>query len=168
MFFKVIVQNCSLIYYQRQRELSKLRKYGSVFTAGALAFFSTKKTIDTNNFMATPITSLERLAANPEDMKTKMELFIMKIQSDFCKALEKEEGSTKFIIDRWERKEGGGGVTCVLQEGKVFEKAGVNISVVSGWLPPRRSSPDAFQGQKNWARESCHFTRLESAPSSTP
>lgn len=42
----------------------------------------------------------------------------------------------KFKVDRWLRKEGGGGITCVLQDGRVFEKAGVNISVVSGKLPP--------------------------------
>lgn len=42
----------------------------------------------------------------------------------------------KFKVDRWVRKEGGGGITCVLQDSRVFEKAGVNISVVSGTLPP--------------------------------
>jgi len=31
--------------------------------------------------------------------------------------------------------QGGGGITCVLQDGNVFEKAGVNISVVMGNLP---------------------------------
>lgn len=29
---------------------------------------------------------------------------------------------------------GGGGISCVLQDGKVFEKAGVNVSVVFGHL----------------------------------
>ena len=33
----------------------------------------------------------------------------------------------------WQKE--GGGITCVLQDGKVFEKAGVNISVVKGNLP---------------------------------
>ena len=32
------------------------------------------------------------------------------------------------------RPEGGGGITCVIQDGMVFEKAGVNISVVHGKL----------------------------------
>lgn len=32
--------------------------------------------------------------------------------------------------------QGGGGITCVMQDGEVFEKAGVNISVVMGNLPP--------------------------------
>lgn len=84
--------------------------------------------------MALPITPLEKLSQNPEDMKTRMELMIMKVQSDFCKALEKED-AVKFKVDRWERQEGGGGVSCVLQNGTVFEKAGVNISVVYGQLP---------------------------------
>lgn len=87
-------------------------------------------------FMATPITPLEELKTNPDNMRNKMELMIMKVQRDFCDILEIEDGCQKFIVDRWERKEGGGGITCVLQDGKVFEKAGVNISVVSGNLPP--------------------------------
>ncbi|XP_053697951.1 oxygen-dependent coproporphyrinogen-III oxidase [Sabethes cyaneus] len=87
-------------------------------------------------FMAEPITSKTLLAANPDDMKTKMELLVMKIQAEFCHALQNEEFfGKKFTVDRWERKEGGGGVTCVLQDGDVFEKAGVNVSVVHGLLP---------------------------------
>lgn len=38
-------------------------------------------------------------------------------------------------MDRWTRPEGGGGITCVTQDGEVYEKAGVNISVVHGKLP---------------------------------
>jgi coproporphyrinogen III oxidase len=41
-----------------------------------------------------------------------------------------------FREDKWERPGGGGGVTRVLLEGRTFEKAGVNRSVVSGVLPP--------------------------------
>lgn len=83
-----------------------------------------------------PITPAEELTRNKDDMKCQMELLILRIQAELCKALEAEEqDSRKFIVDRWERKEGGGGITCVLQDGKVFEKAGVNISVVSGVLP---------------------------------
>lgn len=59
----------------------------------------------------------------------------MSQKADFCRALEAEEPNKKFYVDRWTRKEGGGGVTCVLQEGDTFEKAGVNVSVVHGVLP---------------------------------
>lgn len=48
--------------------------------------------------------------------------------------LEKIDGS-KFRVDKWDRPEGGGGISCVLQDGKVFEKAGVNTSIVYGNLP---------------------------------
>nr|XP_023021645.1 oxygen-dependent coproporphyrinogen-III oxidase [Leptinotarsa decemlineata] len=147
MYFRVIVKNCSLIYYQRQREFCKLRKYGIAFT-GALAFFTSKEKINANEFMALPVTSIDKLSANPDDMKTKMELMIMRVQKDFCNALEVEENCNKFIVDRWERKEGGGGITCVLQDGKVFEKAGVNISVVSGSLPPGAISQMRSRGKK--------------------
>lgn len=104
--------------------------------------------IDTTQFMAVPITPVDELSKNPDDMKTKMELMIMKVQSDFCKALEKEEQGIKFIVDRWERKEGGGGITCVMQDGHVFEKAGVNISVVSGQLPPGAIAQMRSRGRK--------------------
>lgn len=42
----------------------------------------------------------------------------------------------KFLRDSWIRKEGGEGSSCVLTNGRVFEKAGVNVSVVHGQLPP--------------------------------
>ncbi|XP_015585591.1 oxygen-dependent coproporphyrinogen-III oxidase isoform X2 [Cephus cinctus] len=105
--------------------------------------------INNKEFMAEPITSIEKLEKNRGNMKTKMELLIMKIQSDFCKALELfEDDDTHFKVDRWARKEGGGGITCVLQEGKVFEKAGVNISVVSGTLPPGAIQQMKSRGKK--------------------
>jgi len=89
------------------------------------------------DFMAQPLTPAATLEECKDDMKVKMELFIMKIQAEFCRALEgQEEDGNKFHVDRWERSEGGGGVTCVIQEGKTFEKAGVNVSVVHGTLPP--------------------------------
>lgn len=58
-------------------------------------------------------------------------------QSEFCRALEGEESSgTKFTVDRWRRHNPseGGGITCVIQDGETFEKAGVNITVMSAPL----------------------------------
>ncbi|XP_043224240.1 oxygen-dependent coproporphyrinogen-III oxidase-like [Amphibalanus amphitrite] len=93
--------------------------------------------IQTDKFMAKPITDLDKMQREREDMKIRMELLILRIQAEFCHALEAEETSgAKFRVDRWRRKEGGGGISCVLQDGQVFEKAGVNISVVHGSLPP--------------------------------
>lgn len=42
-----------------------------------------KAVIDTSNFMAKPITDIKKLSQNPNDMKTKMELLIMRIQVSF-------------------------------------------------------------------------------------
>ena len=45
------------------------------------------------------------------------------------------DGTARFQEDLWERPEGGGGRTRVIQEGSVFEKGGVNTSAVHGPLP---------------------------------
>src|SRR4026208_1847573 len=58
--------------------------------------------------------------------------FILDLQSDICGALELCDGKAKFIEDTWERPEGGGGKTRVITNGNVFEKGGVNTSVVFG------------------------------------
>ena len=50
------------------------------------------------------------------------------LQDQICKGLENIDGGTQFREDIWERPEGGGGRTRVIENGKVFEKAGVNIS----------------------------------------
>jgi coproporphyrinogen III oxidase len=67
-------------------------------------------------------------------MRLRMEQFIKEQQKEIVHILEKVDGK-KFRIDQWERPNGGGGISCVLQDGNVFEKAGVNISVVYGKLP---------------------------------
>jgi coproporphyrinogen III oxidase len=62
------------------------------------------------------------------------------LQARIVAALEKLDGA-QFVPDGWERAEGGGGNSCVLEEGKLFERAGVNFSHVSGSkLPPSASA----------------------------
>ena len=46
------------------------------------------------------------------------------------------EPKARFRIDQWTRPEGGDGISAVLQDGSVFEKAGVMVSVVHGKLGP--------------------------------
>ncbi len=67
-------------------------------------------------------------------MRLRMEQFIKEQQKEIVAGLEEVDGK-KFKVDSWERETGGGGISCVLQEGNVFEKAGVNVSVVYGHLP---------------------------------
>ncbi|KAB2889867.1 MAG: coproporphyrinogen III oxidase, partial [Kofleriaceae bacterium] len=57
------------------------------------------------------------------------------LQADICAALEAIDGHARFSSERWERPGGGGGVSRVLEDGEVFEKAGVNWSDVEGELP---------------------------------
>ncbi|MDQ3683920.1 MAG: coproporphyrinogen III oxidase, partial [Bacteroidota bacterium] len=58
--------------------------------------------------------------------------YIHDLQNKICSALEKVDGKAKFAEDVWERPEGGGGITRIIANGNVFEKGGVNTSVVSG------------------------------------
>jgi len=46
--------------------------------------------------------------------------------------LELIDGSAKFSIDQWEREEGGGGITKIIQKGSLIEKGGVAFSAVHG------------------------------------
>ncbi|KAI1845383.1 hypothetical protein JX266_008478 [Neoarthrinium moseri] len=66
-------------------------------------------------------------------MRLRMEEFIRQKQEEIVFALEKIDGKS-FRKDTWERPNGGGGLSMVLQDGNVFEKGGVNISVVYGEL----------------------------------
>ncbi len=58
--------------------------------------------------------------------------FIHQLQNDICAALEQADGKANFTEDAWQRPEGGGGKTRVIANGNVFEKGGVNTSVVFG------------------------------------
>ena len=74
-------------------------------------------------------------------MKQQAETWFTKLRDQICAALEKVEddlvGTNKdlpagrFERKAWERAEGGGGVMSVMR-GRVFEKAGVNVSTVHG------------------------------------
>ena len=67
-------------------------------------------------------------------MRLRMEALITEHQKRIVLALEQLDGKP-FRRDVWDRPNGGGGTTCVLQDGNVFEKAGVNTSIVYGNLP---------------------------------
>jgi len=64
------------------------------------------------------------------------------IQDHICIKIAEADGEcANFEIDEWDRPEGGGGVSRILQNGRILEKAGVNFSAVSGSLTePMRES----------------------------
>lgn len=57
---------------------------------------------------------------------------VQQLQDNLCMALENVDGKAKFKEDEWQREEGGGGKTRVIANGNIFEKGGVNTSVVYG------------------------------------
>jgi coproporphyrinogen III oxidase len=69
--------------------------------------------------------------------------YILALQDTICSAIEAVDEKEKFVEDRWERPEGGGGISRIISHGKIFEKGGVNTSSVHGELP--QTMRDAFK-----------------------
>lgn len=76
-----------------------------------------------------------------EDISS-VKLFLQKLQSEICKGLEDLDGSAKFRTDQWDRKGGGSGITRIISDGDVLEKAGVNFSHVFGKSMPASATAD--------------------------
>lgn len=96
--------------------------------------------------------SLLREVDSQSSIKARFERVIRTAQDNICKAIEDIDG-TKFREDAWVRSDGGGGITRVMQNGNVWEKAGVNVSVVYGSMPPEAyraatGNPDALKGKE--------------------
>jgi coproporphyrinogen III oxidase len=75
----------------------------------------------------------------------KVREYLQSLQSRIVAELEQLDGKATFGRDRWQRPGGGGGLSCVLSGGAVFEKAGVGFSHVFGdELPPSatKARPD--------------------------
>ena len=68
-------------------------------------------------------------------MKDTFYAYIENLQDTITSKLESLDGKAGFKEDIWNRKEGGGGRTRVIENGGIFEKGGVNISAVHGELP---------------------------------
>lgn len=67
------------------------------------------------------------------EMREIMVDFVHHLQDEICASISQIDDNT-FREDKWEREEGGGGRSRVFSGGRVFEKAGVNVSVVYGTL----------------------------------
>jgi len=67
--------------------------------------------------------------------------YLKSLQESLVRAFESRETSGKtFQTDTWKREEGGGGTTCVLQAGEVFEKVGIGFSRINGSALPKSAS----------------------------
>lgn len=58
--------------------------------------------------------------------------YLINLQQSICDSIERCDGQQAFLVDDWQRESGGGGRTRVLNNGAVFEQAGVNFSEVFG------------------------------------
>ena len=59
------------------------------------------------------------------------------LQDSICEGLEKLDGKSQFVEDKWERSDGGGGRTRTFKGGSLIEKGGVNFSAVHGATPAK-------------------------------
>lgn len=84
-----------------------------------------------------------------ESLRTRAVEYFRTLQDEICRGLSAMDGS-QFREDTWDRDGGGGGRSRVLENGGVFEKAGVNFSEVFGEMDP--------QFAKQIPGEGTHFT----------
>jgi coproporphyrinogen III oxidase len=76
--------------------------------------------------------------------------YLQGLQNRIVEALELVDGKN-FLHDSWQRAEGGGGTSCLLEEGNVFERAGVGFSHVLGSkLPPSASVAHPEAAGRSW------------------
>ena len=68
----------------------------------------------------------------PHPDKLAVKNYLLELQNKICDALQQEDGKAKFMEDSWQREEGGGGRSRVIENGGVIEKGGVNFSHVFG------------------------------------
>ena len=67
--------------------------------------------------------------------------YLVHLQESICSDLESLDGGAVFEKDHWTKKDGNGsGITSVICDGNVFEKGGVNFSIVEGNKMPKSAS----------------------------
>lgn len=74
--------------------------------------------------------------------------FFLGLQDRICDGLAQADGLARFHEDTWKRPEGGGGRSRVLENGQVFEKAGVNFSEVHGEMSPEFAKQIPGEGRQ--------------------
>jgi len=76
--------------------------------------------------------------------------YLQSLQGRIVEAIELADGKN-FLHDSWQRPEGGGGTSCMLEEGNVFERAGIGFSHVKGnKLPPAATAAHPEAAGRSW------------------
>jgi coproporphyrinogen III oxidase len=76
--------------------------------------------------------------------------YLMELQELIVARLEQVDGA-KFCRDSWERPEGGGGRSCIIEEGNVIERGGVAFSHVKGdKMPPSATAHRPELAGRQW------------------
>ena len=76
--------------------------------------------------------------------------YLQGLQNRIVEAVEMVDGKN-FLHDSWQRPEGGGGTSCIMEEGNVFERAGVGFShVIGNKLPPSASIAHPEAAGRAW------------------
>lgn len=68
--------------------------------------------------------------------------YLLGLQQEICRQLTLEDGKGQFAPDAWTRPEGGDGISCVIVDGAVIERGGVNFSHVFGDTLPAAALPN--------------------------
>lgn len=76
----------------------------------------------------------------PSNAITLVKDYLLQLQANICAQLEQIDGQGHLIKDAWTRESGGGGLTRIMSQGRVFAKAGVNFSHVYGDELPASAS----------------------------
>ena len=107
------------------------------------------------------------MGINQVDITT-VEEWLRRLHDGLTTRLATLDGGSGFEADSWERPGGGGGESRVLEGGELFEKAGVNFSLVHGdRLPPSRSASSGMLAASIFCRKSSTSTVCSSpSPSS--
>ncbi len=76
--------------------------------------------------------------------------YLQGLQGRIVEAVELIDGKN-FLHDSWQRPEGGGGTSCMLEEGNIFERAGIGFSHVRGnKLPPAATAAHPEAAGRGW------------------
>lgn len=76
--------------------------------------------------------------------------YLQDLQNRIVEAVQMVDGK-HFLHDSWQRPEGGGGTSCMLEDGRVFERAGIGFSHVKGnKLPPSASAAHPEAAGRAW------------------